>query len=67
VILSAVAVAGSIIAILHVAAPWIPLVFAGIYAALIGATVLVAMDYTDSGHLLGWVRGVGQIAGSIKP
>lgn len=66
-LLSAVAVAGSIIAILHVAAPWIPLVFAGIYAALIGATVLVAMDYTDSGHVLGWVRGVGQIAGSIKP
>ncbi|MEY2488205.1 MAG: hypothetical protein QOC70_147 [Verrucomicrobiota bacterium] len=66
-LLSAVAVAGSIIALLHVAAPWIPLVFAGIYAALIGAAVLVAMDYADSGHVLGWVRGVGQIAGSIKP
>jgi len=66
-LLSAVAVAGSIIAVLHAAAPWIPLAFAGIYGALIGATVLVAMDYADSGHVLGWVRGVGQVAGSIKP
>jgi hypothetical protein len=40
---------------------------AGVYAALIGATVLVGMDYCDSGHGLGWVRGVGQIAVGIKP
>jgi len=66
-LMSAVALAGSIIVFLQVAAPWIPLAVAGVYAALIGATVLIGMDYSDSGRGLGWVRGVGQITNGIKP
>jgi hypothetical protein len=65
-LMSAVALAGSIIAFLQLAAPYIPLALAGVYAALIGATVLIGMDYSDSGRGLGWVRGVGQIANGIK-
>jgi hypothetical protein len=66
-LMSAVAVAGAIISVLNLAAPVIPLAIAGAYAALIGATVLVGMDYCDSGVGLGWVRGVGQIASDIRP
>jgi hypothetical protein len=66
-LMSAVALAGTILALLHFVAPWIPLALAGVYAALIGATVLVGMDYADSGRVLRWVRGVGEIASGIKP
>jgi hypothetical protein len=64
---SAIALAAGIIAVLHVAAPWVPLAMLGVYAALIAATILVGMDYCDSGRVLNWVRGVGQIAKGIKP
>ena len=66
-IMSAVVVAGTIVAFLQLAAPYIPIALASIYAAVIGATILVGMDYCDSGRILGWVRGVGQIANSINP
>lgn len=66
-LMSAVALAGGIIAFLHLAAPLIPLAMAGVYIALIAAAVLVGMDYSDSGRILRWVRGVGEIANGIKP
>lgn len=66
-LMSGVALAGGIIAFLQLAAPWIPLAMAGVYISLIAAAVLVGMDYSDSGRILRWVRGVGEIANSIKP
>jgi hypothetical protein len=66
-LMSAVALAGTIITFLQLAAPWIPLALAIVYAALIAATILVGMDYSDSGRVLRWVRGVGEIASGIRP
>lgn len=65
-LMSGVAFAGTILTFL-LAAPWIPLALAIVYAALIAATVLVGMDYSDSGRVLRWVRGVGEIASGIRP
>jgi hypothetical protein len=66
-LMSAVALAGAIITFLQLAAPLIPIALAGVYISLVAATVLVGMDYSDSGHILRFVRGVGEIANGIKP
>jgi hypothetical protein len=65
-LISGVVLAGSIISFLHLAAPWVPLSLAVTYVGLIAATVLIGMDYSDSGGLLHWVRGVGEIANGIR-
>jgi hypothetical protein len=43
------------------AAPWVPLVIAGAYVAVIGSAVLVGLNYTGSRPLFGWIRGVCEI------
>ena len=42
-------------------APWVPLAVAGGYAAIIGAALLVGLNYTGSRPLFGWIRGVTEI------
>ena len=37
----------------------------GSYIVVLAGALLIARDYCDSGHGLGWVRGVGAIADSI--
>ncbi|WP_019868605.1 hypothetical protein [Methylovulum miyakonense] len=64
-LISAVALAGGIMAFLHLSTPAVPLAMAGVYAVLIAATVLVGMDYCDSGRGLGWVDGVGKITDKL--
>ena len=63
----AIVLAMSILAALQVfglwaVAPWTVLAAAGAYAALIGAALLVGMNYTGSRRFVGWVRGVYEIA-----
>lgn len=40
---------------------------AGAYALILGAVVLIGMDYADSGRILNHVRGVGQIVAGLRP
>jgi hypothetical protein len=56
--------AAAILAFLHTLAPWVPLAFAGAYAALIAAAVVVAMNYAGSSSVQ-WGRSVRQIAVDI--
>jgi small-conductance mechanosensitive channel len=63
----AIVLAMSILAALQVfglwpVAPWTVLAAAGAYTALIGAALLVGMNYTGSRRFVGWVRGVYEIA-----
>jgi hypothetical protein len=62
-LVSAVVLAMGIVAALKfvglwAAAPWIPLAAAGAYAAIIGAALLVGLNYTGSRPMFEWIRGV---------
>jgi len=61
-----VLIAGGL-AYLHVAIPWLPLALAGVYAAVLGATVLIGMNYSGAGGALQWVKGVREIANGLLP
>jgi len=61
-----VLIAGGL-AYFHVAVPWLPLALAGAYAALVGATVLIGMNYCGAGGPLQWVKGVREIADGLSP
>ena len=63
---SALVLATGVVGALHAfgiwaVAPWVPLAVAGGYAALIGAALLVGLNYTGSRPLFGWIRGVCEI------
>ena len=66
-LLAAVALITSGLAFLHVAMPWLPLLLGGAYAALIGATVLIGMNYAGQAGVLQWVAGVREIADRLAP
>jgi hypothetical protein len=66
-LLAAVALIASGLALLHVAMPWLPLLLGGAYAALIGATVLIGMNYAGQAGVLQWVAGVREIADRLAP
>ena len=66
-ILATIVVITGGITLLHLAVPWLPLIVAGAYVALIGATVLIGMNYAGSGGVLQWVKGVREIADNLAP
>jgi hypothetical protein len=66
-LVAAVSVAGFLLGFTTLAAPHVALGIASAYAALMGAAVLIGMDYTDSGRILHLVRGVGVITEEIRP
>lgn len=49
------------------ASPQLALVAASAYAVILAAVVLIGMDYADSGRILQRVRGVREIASSVRP
>jgi len=65
--LGAVVLITGSLALLHVVAPWLPLALAGAYAALVGATVVIGMNYAGAGGILQWAKGVREIAESLAP
>ena len=66
-LLSAIVLITSGLAFLHIVTPWLPLLLGGAYAALIGAAVLIGMNYAGRGGVLQWVDGVREIAEGIAP
>jgi hypothetical protein len=66
-LLAAVALIAGGLAFLHVAMPWLPLLLGGAYAALVGATVLIGMNYAGRAGVLWWVAGVRDIADGLAP
>lgn len=66
-IAAAVALAGTVLAMTTIGASTAALATASAYALIFGGVVLVGMDYADSGRILDRVRGVDEIASSLKP
>ena len=66
-ILGAIVLATAAMALLQIATPWLPIVLGGAYALLIGATVLIGMDYAGAGGPVQWVNGVREIADTLVP
>jgi hypothetical protein len=71
-LISAVVLAMGIIAALELfglwaATPWIALAAAGAYAGIIGAALLVGMNYTGARPLFGWSRGVCELVQDPRP
>lgn len=66
-LLAAVALIAGGLAFLHVAMPWLPLLLGGAYTALMGATVLIGMNYAGRAGVLWWVAGVRDIADGLAP
>ena len=66
-ILAAIVLATAAMAFLQIATPWLPLVLGGAYIVLVGATVLIGMDYAGVRGPVQWVRGVREIADTIAP
>jgi len=64
---SAVTLAGTLLGLASLAAPSFVLLTAVAYLVIVAAVVLIGADYADSGSLLQRVRGVGQIAASLRP
>ncbi len=64
-LLGAVTLISAGLAWLHVVAPWLPLALGGAYAALIGATVVIGMNYAGGGGVIQWTRGVREIADGL--
>jgi hypothetical protein len=56
-----------ILVLTPIAGQKVALFAAGSYFLILGAVFLIAMDYTDSGRVLQRVRGVGEIAGGLRP
>jgi hypothetical protein len=72
-LLSGLVLAMSIVAALQffglwAVTPWVALAAAGAYAAILGAALLVGMNYTGARPLVGWMRGVcGIVDESLPP
>jgi hypothetical protein len=64
-VLRAVVLSASLLGVVHVAIPWLPLLTATAYLSVLAAALLIGSDYADSGTLLHWVKGVGEIATDI--
>jgi len=64
---SAVTLAGTLLVLTPLAGPELALVTASAYVLILAAVVLIGMDYADSGRILQRVRGVGEIANSVRP
>ncbi len=55
------------LALLHVVAPWLPLALGGAYVVLLGAGVVIGMNYAGSGGIIQWTKGVREIAAGLAP
>jgi hypothetical protein len=64
-ILRGLTVGLALIAFGGVSAPATVLAGASAYAVVLAAIILIGMDFSDSGHVLQWVKGVGQIANGL--
>ncbi|HTG17448.1 MAG TPA: hypothetical protein VK747_19520 [Blastocatellia bacterium] len=61
-VVSAVSLAGTLLFIVPAIGQPLTLAAASIYVVILGAVVLIGMDYTDSGTVLKRIHGVGEIA-----
>ena len=64
-VLRAIQLAGVLLALVQLAAPWLVPTLATAYVVGIGTTVLVGRQYTGAGRALAWIDGVEQVAGRI--
>jgi hypothetical protein len=62
---SAVSLAGTVLILVPVFGPKLTLLAASIYALILAATILIGMDYSDSGRLSKRVRGIREITNSV--
>jgi len=66
-LMSAVTLAGTVLALTPLAGPELALLTASAYVLILAAVILIGMDYADSGRILQRVPGVGEIASSVRP
>lgn len=64
-LLGSVVVVSTALALFHIALPWLPLLTATTYVAILAAAVLIGMNYSESSGILHWVKGVGEIVSGI--
>jgi hypothetical protein len=65
-IVSAISFGASLLVLTPIAGQKIALFAASSYFIVLASVMLIAMDYADSGTILRWVRGVGEIANSLS-
>lgn len=65
-IAAAVTLAGTVLSLTPLAGPELVLLAASAYVLILAAVVLIGMDYADSGRVLQSVRGVREIAASVR-
>jgi hypothetical protein len=66
-IVKAISFGSSVLFLTPIAAQHIALFAASSYFIILASVILIAMDYADSGRILRFVRGVGEIANSLRP
>jgi|GEM_PF-1355652 hypothetical protein len=66
-IVKAISFGSSVLLLTPIAGQKIALFAASSYLIILASAILIAMDYADSGRILRFVRGVGEIANSLRP
>jgi hypothetical protein len=66
-IVKAISFGSSLLLLTPITGPKIALFTASSYLIVLASVILIAMDYADSGGILRLVRGVGEIANSLRP
>lgn len=64
-IVNVISFGSTLLVLAPIAGPKVALFVASSYLAVLAGVILIAMDYADSGKILHWVRGVGEIAKSL--
>jgi hypothetical protein len=64
-LLAAVTLIAAALKFFHAALPWLPAALAAAYLSLMGAAVVIGMNYSGSGGALQWVTGVREIVEGI--
>jgi hypothetical protein len=62
-----IGLAAAILAVTSLMGPGVALAIVSAYVVIMAAVILIGRDYTDSGRILQRVRGVGEIANSVRP
>jgi len=65
-IVKAISFGSSVLVLTPIAGQKIALFAASSYLIILASVMLIAMDYADSGRILRFVRGVGEIANSLR-
>ena len=66
-IVKAISFGSSVLLLTPIAGQKIALFAASSYLIILASVILIAMDYADSGRILRFVRGVGEIANGLRP